>query len=163
MSLADYISSRNIPLIAAAGVLGVTVLGLTSRLFKSPSSLEIVNEEEDDTVILSNHKSILSEETTRPSSVIISRTPSPQQSPVMYVQRGSIPRNEGDSLFFQILESYAGGRNSVISPGLTTSSGASTPSLDPSVAGANQAPHSGRRKRRSKNSAKKRSTVITSN
>ena len=144
-------------MIAAAGVLGVTVLGLTSRFFK-PSSVEM--EDDDETVNSLNQKSILSEQTTRPSSIMLSRSPSPQQSPVMYSQRGVVPRNDGDSLFFQILESYSGARNSAISPGLTTSSGASTPCLEPGAAsGQNPSSGSGRRKRRSK----KKRTVGTSN
>ena len=143
-------------MIAAAGILGVTVLGLTSRLMQRPS-VEI--DEEEDVIVSASQKSILSEQTTRPSSVMLSRSPSPQQSPVMYAQRGVVPRNEGDSLFFQILESYSGSRNSAISPGLTTSSGASTPCLD-LVGSGGQGPSSvGRRKRRSK----KKRTVGTSN
>ena len=163
-SLGDFVNSRNIPLIAAAGVLGVTVLGLTTRLLGRSSSREILKREEEEEEGLVQ-KSTLSDQTTRPSSVMLSsRSNSPQQSPVMYSKSGIVPRNEGDSLFFQILESYGAARNSVLSPGLTASSGTSTPSLDPGAVGnggGQVVPSSGRRKRRSKN-AKKR-TVATSN
>jgi hypothetical protein len=157
MSFGDYISSRNLPLIvAAAGVLGVTVLGISSRLVAA-------KEEEEDEVAAIPSKSILSDQSTRPTSVVLSPTPSPQQSPIMFANRGSssVP---GDSLFFQILESYSGARNSVFSPGLTLSSGTSTPSLEPSGGGGvgQGTASSGRRKRRSKNS-KKRNTAVTSN
>lgn len=151
MSFGDYISSRNLPLIvAAAGILGVTVLGIGSRLVAASK------EEEEDDMLQVPSKSILSEQSTRPTSVVLSPSPSPQQSPIMFSSKGgSVP---GDSLFFQILESYSGARNSVLSPGLTLSSGASTPSLP----GGQGAASSGRRKRRSKNS-KKRNTAVTSN
>ena len=164
-SLGDFVNSRNIHLIAAAGVLGVTVLGLTTRLLGRSSSREILKRKEEEEEEGLVQKSTLSDQTTRPSSVMLSsRSNSPQQSPVMYSKSGIVPRNEGDSLFFQILESYGAARNSVLSPGLTASSGTSTPSLDPGAVGnggGQVVPSSGRRKRRSKN-AKKR-TVATSN
>ena len=149
----DQFDVRTVSIVAAAGVAGLALIGIGSRLLGGGNRfLEDPPQyfyEDVKRKVQSN-----CDVSTRPSSVTPLESPTSIISPISY-SKSAVPKSEGDLLFFKILESYsstAGGGVLRETPELSSTSGSSTPALPVGQGGSGG--QGGKKKRRSKNKSK---------